>query len=179
MSTKTKSIFSGMGGLIAALAGLVTVGVGLLTIGSNLGWFGSDNDKDTKVQTGQDANDEGTPAAEAGSGGSAAASAPEFRLDRTKITFEPGGPTEQTVRLTNEGSPFTPEAPALEGSDPDEFQVTDRGCAGRPLRSGSSCQVTVTFSPSKMGTYDAKVVIPISDSSSQAEIAVDGEKGLL
>jgi hypothetical protein len=178
MSTKTKSIFSGMGGLIAALAGLVTVGVGLLTIGSNMGWFGSD--KDTKVQTGQDANDEDTSADEAGSGGSAAASAPEFRLDRPKITFEPGGPTEQTVRLTNSGeSPFTPEAPALEGSDPDEFQVTDRGCAGRPLQSGSSCQVTVTFSPSKIGTYDAKVVIPISDSSSQAEIAVDGEKGLL
>ncbi|MDQ4133058.1 MAG: choice-of-anchor D domain-containing protein [Actinomycetota bacterium] len=183
MSTKTKSIFSGMGGLIGALAGLVTVAVGLLTLGSQLGWFDSGKGSSTaRTGPGATPGDQQSGTNSGGSqGGSAAASAPpEFAVDPRTIAFQPGQPTEKSVTLRNTGkAPFVPETPELEGSDPDEFQVTNVNCAGTPVQPRSSCQVKIKFSPSQIGTYDAKVVIPISGSSRDAEVDVEGEKGLL
>lgn len=183
MSTKTKSIFSGMGGLIGALAGLVTVAVGVLTLGSQLGWFDSGSGSN-KSGTGQGTAAGGaqsrTNSGGSQSGSGAVETPPEFSVEPRSIAFQPGQPTEKSITLRNTGdAPFTPEAPELEGSDPDEFQVTNVNCAGTPVQPRSSCQVRVKFSPSQIGTYDAKVVIPISGSSSAAEVDVEGEKGLL
>jgi hypothetical protein len=183
MSTKTKSIFSGMGGLIGALAGLVTVAVGLFTLGSQLGWFDSGSGG-SKSDTGQGTTGgdqkPGTNSGGAQSGSAGASAAPEFSVDPDTIAFRPGQPTEKSVTLKNTGdAPFVPETPELEGSDPGEFQVTNVSCAGARVQPGSSCQVKVEFSPSQIGTYDAKVVIPIAGSSRDAEVDVEGEKGLL
>ncbi len=172
-----------MGGLIGALAGVVTVAVGVLTLGSQLGWFDSDSGSGTS-QTGNDttAGDDqpGSQRTTGGQGGAAAATPAEFSVDPRSIAFPPGQPLEKAITLRNRGkTPFTPEEPELDGSDPEEFQVNDVNCAGTRLSSNGTCHVKVKFSPSQIGTYDAKVVIPISGSSRSAEVVVTGEKGLL
>lgn len=182
MSTRTKSVFSGMGGLIGALAGIVTVAVGVLTIGSQLGWFDSDTDSGTS-KSGQDpsAADSGTNSggSQGGATRSPAAAKAEFQATPSKVDFGllPSGPQE--VKLENVGTTaFSFEDPQVGGNDPEAFDVEDVDCSGRTLQKGAECRIRIEFSPSRSGTFSGKVEVPVSGSDRAAEITVTGNKPL-
>jgi hypothetical protein len=170
MSAKTKSIFSGMGGVIGAVAGLVTVAVGLLTIGSQTGWFGTDDAK-PKSGTGQQATT-GPQDADAST-----TSRVRFAATPSSVDFGLLSATEQVVSVENTGTvPSSFDEPTMGGSDPDEFKADDVSCAGRQLQPGGECRVRVEFTPTKAGTYSARMEIPVSGSDRFAEVALKANK---
>ena len=64
----------------------------------------------------------------------------------------------QSVTLTNTGTaPLTINSIALGGSVPGDFAISANTC-GASLNTGSSCSVSVTFSPKAVGTRNATLV---------------------
>lgn len=174
MSTKTKSVFSGMGGLIAAVAGLVTVAVGALSIGSALGWFGGDDPKSSKPGTEATSGADGEATGGPGSPASQSAATPEWDTDPSSVDF--GISTEKIVTLTNTGEePFAVGRPAIGGTDRGEFRADNVDCSSS-LPAGGSCEVKVRFVPEAGGTYTAKLTVPLAGGESVAEVPLKAVK---
>lgn len=185
--TKTKSIFSGMGGLISALAGLVTVILGLLAIGSQVGWFdsGSKTKDGTEVTTGDETqtapgatgSGSGSPGAGSQGGQSSSAVRPRIALRPDPVEFEPLGATEATVTVENIGSTAASvQGLTVRGEGADAFQATDVDCVRSTIAPDSSCQLKVKFVASKAGEYEATLVLPVANSDTPAELTLKGNK---
>jgi len=172
--TKTRSIFSGTGGLISALAGLVTVILGLLAIGSQVGWFDGDKSKnpDTEVITGEGAQTE-SGAAGTGSGSQSATSAPTFSVAPTEIDFKLVTDPEAEVRVDNIGStPLSVQRPTVTGPDAAAFQAASGDCSGAKVAPDSSCTVKVKFVGSKAAAAEATLLVPVANSDAPARVSL-------
>jgi hypothetical protein len=169
MAVKEKpSFFQTTAGVVTGLAGVLTGVVGLLTVGTQLGWFGSDDNGDDKVQTTETTVAAGAPAptnagraggSSTGSGSNTGSAVPQFTVDPPSVTFENLGPRQQEVTLSNTGNgTITFQSPTITGPNAAQFSVTDETCNGR-LDVGRTCQLEVTFAPKGGGTYTATLVI--------------------
>lgn len=101
-----------------------------------------------------------------------------LRADRTRVAFDPvgvGSPAaDQTVSLDNPGDVDQAISVRLTGLDADAFQIIGNDCSGAPLGSGSSCQVTVRFTPVRSGP--ARAILEITDATERGvrTVALEG-----
>jgi hypothetical protein len=184
MAVKEKpSFFQTTAGVVTGLAGVLTGVVGLLTVGTQLGWFGSDGNGDT-AETTDTTVAVGAPApaggrtgttARSGSGGTAAAAIPDFSVDPRSLTFDNLGPREQEVTIRNTGTAgITFQRPQIDGVDEAQFTVSEQTCSSR-LDAGRSCELKVTFAPSRAGTFNAILVVQAEGAPAE-EIPVKGTR---
>jgi Putative Ig domain/Abnormal spindle-like microcephaly-assoc'd, ASPM-SPD-2-Hydin len=91
-------------------------------------------------------------------------SAPAVTLSPSSLTFGPqdtgttSAPQSVTVANTGTASLFINSA-AVRGADPLDFTEVDDGCSGLTLPAGTSCSVSVTFSPTTTGTRSATLIV--------------------
>ncbi len=84
-----------------------------------------------------------------------------------------GSNAAQTATLVNNGSTtLTISNIGFTGANPGDFSQTNN-CAGS-LASGSSCQITVTFSPATMGSQSATLSVTDDANNSPQSIALTG-----
>ncbi len=90
-----------------------------------------------------------------------------LRADRTRVAFDPAGvgspAADQTVSLDNPGDVDQAVSGRLTGLDADAFYIVADNCSGTPLDMGSSCQVTIRFTPLRPGP--ARAILEIADST--------------
>jgi len=83
--------------------------------------------------------------------------------------------TEQTVTIGNTGSiPMVLGNGVMTGSDPASFVKTSDACTGATLDVGATCQVTVAFKPTTIGTRTAIYRITDNSPTSPHDIALTG-----
>jgi len=178
--SKGRAFFSTMPGIISALAGLVTVIVGVLAIAAQLGWFSGDDDDNKDGGNGRPPTTVSTLAGE--SGGSGGAGGPSttavtgrLSASRTSLKFDVLGAKELTVTVSNEASgPVTLKPPQITGTDSAQFAASYAGCP-TPLGAGVSCEVRVTFKPTKAGKSTAKLVVTATAAGVRAaEVEIEG-----
>lgn len=101
---------------------------------------------------------------------------PYVRLSHTSLVFaatEVGAASKQTVTLANSGtSTLTVSGITIIGSNPNSFQETNN-CGGS-VSAGKSCNITVTFKPTKTGSLSADVSISDGVSGSPQKIPLTG-----
>jgi hypothetical protein len=162
VSTRSKSFWSTMPGLITGLAGILTALVGLGTLLIQIGVIGGDNgDSDTPAVTrpGQTAT---TRAGAAPPDGTAA-----FAVSPSSLELTPND--SETVTVENNGSKaLSIQQPVLTGSGKDQFTV--RSTCGH-LEVDDSCTVTVTF---RGLAASATMTIRASDGSPK-EVTLEGK----
>ena len=96
--------------------------------------------------------------------GAARAAAPAVTLSPSSLTFGPqdigttSAPQSVTVANTGTASLFINSA-AVRGADPLDFTEVDDGCSGLTLAPGTSCSVSVNFSPTTTGTRSATLIV--------------------
>ena len=101
-----------------------------------------------------------------------------LRADRTRVAFDPaevGSPTaDQTISLDNPGDVDQAVAVRLMGLDADAFDIVADDCSGTPLGMGSTCQVSIRFTPLRPGP--ARAFLEISDSTERGvrTLALEG-----
>jgi hypothetical protein len=184
MAVKEKSFWSTTSGVVTGVAGTLTGVVGMVTLAAQMGWIGGDggnggtSNDPANVQAGNGAVTTPAPAGNrgSGSGGSSSANAtPTFSVDPTSLTFESLGSRQATVKVVNDGSvPVTVQSPKVEGSNSSQFSATAPTCTARDLTPGRSCEVQVTFAPTRTGNYKATLVIQVAGARAQ-EVALSGQ----
>ncbi len=170
--TKGKAFFSTLPGVISALAGLVTVIVGVLAIAAQLGWLGGDDD-DEVVDDRSSTTTTATSGAGSGSGSSTTVAAASLSVSPRSVTFAALAAKKQKVKVKNEGtSPVTLKPPEMTGADRAQFSATALDCSSS-LGAGRSCDVEITFAPTRQGQYTARLVVAPT-SGSAVEVQVEG-----
>jgi hypothetical protein len=114
-------------------------------------------------------------------------SLPSVALSPPNIAFppQPLGTTSaaKSVTVTNIGSsPLIISTATIGGADPGEFAKTADTCTGATLTpspaSGSTCTVSVTFTPSATGIFSATLDITDSASNSPQTVTLSGGTGV-
>jgi hypothetical protein len=105
------------------------------------------------------------------------ASAPAVSLSPTSLTFsaQDTGTTSapQSVTVANTGSaPLFINSAAVPSTL--DFTVVDDGCAGLTLAAGTSCSVSITFSPAQAGTRTAAFVVTDNAANSPQRVPLTG-----
>jgi hypothetical protein len=101
-----------------------------------------------------------------------------LRADRTRVAFDPAGvgspAADQAVAFDNPGDTDQTMTLRLTGLDADAFDIVGDDCSEAPLGPGSSCQVTVRFTPSRPGP--ARAILEISDATERGvrTVALEG-----
>jgi hypothetical protein len=109
----------------------------------------------------------------------AAAAAPAVTLTPASLTFadQAIGTTSaaQSITVTNSGdaSLFINSA-ATRGADPLDFTEVDDGCSGLTLAPGTSCSVSITFSPTASGTRSGSLIVTDNAANSPQTAALTG-----
>ncbi len=92
--------------------------------------------------------------------------APALSLDRTSLLFSnfqavgsPSTPIDLTVSSTGSFSAVFGTA-SISGTDAGDFTIIADNCSGATVAAGSSCVVSVTFTPSSLGAKSASLTIP-------------------
>ncbi len=150
MSTKRRSFWSTIPGLITGLAGILTGLVGLGTLLVQTGVIGDDGDGSTP-KPGE------TPVA-------------RFTVSPTSVELNAD---EKTAPLTVENTGTTVlsfQQPVLNGAQKDQFTVTSR-CA--QVQPGDTCTVTVTFKGLLEGS--ATLTIRAGGGASAKDVPVEGK----
>jgi len=85
--------------------------------------------------------------------------------------------TSQSVTLTNGENPVTITNIAVQGTDPGDFKETNT--CGNSLAPGQTCAISVTFTPSAIGTRTASVALTDSAVGSPQLISLTGTTSTL
>src|SRR3954471_19307357 len=108
-----------------------------------------------------------------------ATAAPAVTFAPTSLTFaaQAIGTTSapQSIRIANTGtgSLFINSA-ATRGADPLDFTQVDDGCSGLTLPAGSSCSVSITFSPTASGARSATFILTDNAAGSPQTVPIGG-----
>jgi hypothetical protein len=116
-------------------------------------------------------------------GGPSALAAPVIRLDPSSLDFGRtplGSPSSRTVTVGNIGDADLVIGAVGQGDGlAAPFSLTADTCSGRTLQpqpAGSTCTVTIRFSPCTEGTFEDTLAIPSNDpAGSPATVTVRGE----
>lgn len=176
MSTRAKSFWSTMPGLITGLAGILTAVVGLGTLLIQVGVIGGgDDDSTPKSETGATAT---TPAGGGRSDGSddsgTATTPPKFTVAPQELRLTAGDKTGNVTVSNTGGAAFT-LASEITGTGKDEFTLKKGTCGAEVPKSGS-CTMTVEFKGGLAAT--AKLVVTVRGASPSQQTA-DLEGSLL
>ena len=173
--SRGRAFFSTIPGIISALAGLVTVIVGVLAITAQLGG----DDEDGNGNGSSSGTTMSTLAGGAGGGGgSGGATTPtatgRLSASPTSLKFEVLGAKEATVRVRNEANgPVTLNPPKIEGSDSAQYAATFN--CPPSLGAEASCDVKVTFKPTKAGRSTATLLVaPVAGAVRAVEVDIEG-----
>jgi hypothetical protein len=105
--------------------------------------------------------------------------------DASAVTFYPASLAFATSETIDEGTPgkvvsinYQGSVPlnvtSVTSSDPTEFPVVMDGCSGGSLATGSSCEITIAFSPTSTGSRTATINIADSATGSPQKLTVTG-----
>ncbi len=100
--------------------------------------------------------------------------APVLTLSPNSLSFgsqRQGTSAAQTITISNSGG-SSAQFGAIAANDND-FTVSANSC-GSSLANGSSCQVTVTFTPAGANPYTAMLTVPYSSTSAAAQLSGTG-----
>ena len=158
--SKGKAFFSTLPGIISALAGLVTVIVGVLAIAAQLGWLSDDDDGGGGAAGGDRTTSTTVTSGTAPGGGSSPTTvAPRISVEPRSVTFAALAAKKQKVTVKNEGTaPVTLRPPEMAGADRAQFSAAFLDCSSS-LGGGRSCDVEITFAPTRQGRYTARLVV--------------------
>jgi IPT/TIG domain len=100
-------------------------------------------------------------------------------VSATSLEFEPKTPGQpdgtREVTVTNRAaSSVNIQTPQIVGAAGSDYSIASQSCAGKALASGSSCAITVAFTPSAAGHREARLEIPAEGQGAVA-IALRGE----
>ena len=167
MSTRSKSFWSTIPGLITGLAGVLTGIVGLATLLIQIGVIGGDEgdpDSPTVTRPGQTA----TTRDGAGQSDGTAAVA---KFDVSPSSLDLTANKSDTVTVENTGTKvLTVQQPVLSGSGKDQFSVSSR-CG--QLQVEDTCTISVTFKG--LLNASATMTVRASDGASSEEVSLDGK----
>ena len=82
-------------------------------------------------------------------------------------------PQSITIRNSGNGSLFINSA-ATRGANPLDFTQVDDGCSGLTLPAGTSCSVSITFSPTASGTRSATFMLTDNAAGSPQTVPITG-----
>ena len=171
MSTRSKSFWSTIPGLITGLAGILTALVGLGTLLIQIGVIGGDDDATTtNTEPGATATTRaGSSQADDSDGSDTATGPPSFTAAPDELKLTAGEKTEN-VTVSNTGPSAFTLSTELTGTGEDQFTVS-KGTCGSQVPKGGSCVLTVSFK----GTLAAKadLVLTAPGASSQ-EVKLEG-----
>src|SRR3954453_21609202 len=119
-----------------------------------------------------------------GSGGGGAttpppSAAPAVAFTPTSLTFAAqaigttSAPQSITIANTGNASLFINSA-ATRGANPLDFTQVDDGCSGLTLSAGTSCSVSITFSPTASGTRFATFILTDTAAGSPQTVPITG-----
>jgi Putative Ig domain/HYDIN/CFA65/VesB-like, Ig-like domain len=125
-----------------------------------------------------------TAAGDHGSGGggggtTTSTAAPAVTFSPTSLTFaaQAIGTTSapQSITVTNTGNAglFINSA-ATRGANPLDFTQVSDGCSGLTLAAGTSCSVSITFSPTASGTRSATFILTDNAANSPQTVPITG-----
>ncbi len=175
MAVKERSFWSTTSGVVTGIAGTLTGVVGIVTLAAQMGWIGGSDNKDSStVQSG------GAVATQPAPGGSSAASSqastPVFGVEPTGLSLDSLANRKGTVKVTNTGSvTMTVQGPKIEGANPSQFSATSPTCTGREIAPNRSCDIEVTFTADRSGTYKATLVVQVTGARPQ-EVSLSGQR---
>ena len=172
MSTRSKSFWSTIPGLITGLAGILTALVGLGTLLIQIGVIGGDGDDSTTTKTRPGATATTRPGSslgDDGEGSDTATGPPQFTVAPDELKLTANDKTEN-VTVSNTGQTAFTLSTELTGTDEDQFTVS-KGTCGSQVPRGGSCVMTVSFK----GAVAAKanLVVTAPGASSQ-EVNLEG-----
>jgi hypothetical protein len=141
VSTRHKSFWSTIPGLITGVAGILTGVVGLGTLLVQLGVVGDNGGGGSTTKTGPGVTSKGG----SGTGSQGGSATTSFTVDPPAVKLSLTDKSA-TVTVRNTGSaPLELDQPQLGGSNPDQFTVSSGSCTANDVRVGGSCTMTVTF----------------------------------
>jgi hypothetical protein len=111
--------------------------------------------------------------------GAARAAAPAVAFSPTSLAFaaQDVGTTSapQSITITNTGtaSLFVSSA-QTRGANPLDFTQVDDGCSGLTLAAGTSCSVSIVFSPTATGTRSATFILTDNAADSPQTVPITG-----
>ena len=182
MAVKEKSFWSTTSGVVTGIAGTLTGIVGLVTLAAQMGWIGgsSDSGGSKEPATVQDGGSVATTPAPGSQNRGAtpgqATATPAFSIDPTGLSLDSLTNRKGTVEVANVGTvPMTVLGPRIEGANPSQFSATSPTCTGRDIAPGRSCQIEVTFTADRSGTYKATLVVQVTGARPQ-EVSLSGQR---
>src|SRR4051795_2578573 len=104
---------------------------------------------------------------------------PAVTFSPTSLTFgaqainTTSAPQSITITNTGNGSLFINSA-ATRGANPLDFTQVDDGCSGLTLSAGTSCSVSITFSPTASGTRSATFILTDNAAGSPQTVPITG-----
>src|ERR1051326_1748157 len=108
-----------------------------------------------------------------------AAAAPIVTFTPSSLTFaaQTIGTTSspQSVTVANTGdAPLFINSAAIGGANPLDFTVVGDGCSGLTLGAGSSCTMSITFSPTASGTRSALLNVTDNAAGTPQSVSITG-----
>src|SRR5436190_20087025 len=105
--------------------------------------------------------------------------APAVTFTPTSLTFgaQAIGTTSapQSITVANTGSaPLFINSAATRGANPLDFTQVSDGCSGLTLAAGTSCSVSITFSPTASGTRSATFILTDNAAGSPQTVPITG-----
>jgi trimeric autotransporter adhesin len=114
-----------------------------------------------------------------GGGGGTAPAAPAVAFTPTSLTFAAqaigttSAPQSITIANTGNASLFINSA-ATRGANPLDFTELSDGCSGLSLAAGTSCSVSITFSPTASGARSATFILTDNAAGSPQTVPITG-----
>jgi hypothetical protein len=114
-----------------------------------------------------------------GGGGGTAPAAPAVAFTPTSLTFAAqaigatSAPQSITIANTGNASLFINSA-ATRGANPLDFTEVSDGCSGLSLAAGTSCSVSITFSPTASGARSATFILTDNAAGSPQTVPITG-----
>src|SRR5438105_6997947 len=110
---------------------------------------------------------------------SAEAAAPAVTFTPTSLTFgaQAIGTTSaaQSVTIANTGNaPLFINSAQTRGANPLDFTEVSDGCSGLTLAAGTSCSVSINFSPTATGTRSGTLIVTDNGANSPQTVPVTG-----
>src|ERR1044071_3764423 len=114
-----------------------------------------------------------------GGGGGGTTGAPAVTFSPTSLTF--GAQAIGTTSAPQSITGMTPgtaglfiNSAATKGANPLDFTQVDDGCSGLTLPAGTSCSVSITFSPTASGTRSATFILTDNAANSPQTVPISG-----
>ncbi|MFL6067192.1 MAG: choice-of-anchor D domain-containing protein [Gaiellaceae bacterium] len=119
-------------------------------------------------------------------GGGGGGGTPPAPTTAPAVTFTPTSPTfaaqaigttsaPQSISVANTGNaPLFINSAATRGANPLDFTQTSDGCSGVTLAAGTSCSVSITFSPTASGARSATFILTDNAANSPQTVPISG-----